>query len=296
MNDKTTAPVAPAATAATATPAAQPVATAEATPTVAPVEPTGKQAKVIDDYSGKRVFAATQHADALSYLAELQACSDFDTAKIVSNIGDGGITEGQVVVIAPYNEREVVETTGKKEQHTIGFLILQVPSLEDFNATVVGSSFILDQLYGRLAQSWLGITRKNMDENNGEAGELPTSVEMFVAITQRTRSGADMSAFNKYWKHFADWFKSRNITIKKATLQLYMSNKAEALRGAEKLENLVNEQVPNGLFVAFINQMISKCEADRIDPSVLQHWLATRDNQEAEVIEMSFDLDDLGAL
>lgn len=186
--------------------------------------------------------------------------------------------DGYGIAIFPVTKR------GANGNETIGACIGAVPSPELIAESEGGADYIQSAILSNVVAKLRNAVRPR--STGTAAASVPFTVTDFITSS---RGGETLATFKKLSGLFVKALKKKGVT--------FMTN--QLLRQTLQSSAFAEEQFPKfpqTAWTGVLNAMIVKAKAEKLDPSILENWLETRDNVELTVqdIDLSnFALDDI---
>jgi len=158
----------------------------------------------------------------------------------------------------------------------IGLVVAAIPTLDAVMQEANGRKFVEDAIASELAERVVSAVRPR-GESAEFGGTMPFSVAEFLAAGRRESGKA---TFNKIAGHFVKALKKKGIPfMSKGLLEQVLQSSAFAA-----------QQFPYSqeAWIKVLDAMIDYAKKEGLDPSILEHWKATRDQVEVEVPELDF--------
>ena len=213
-------------------------------------------------YFGPDVLAT----EGQTYLGMVSSIPD---VKISKNF-DEEIPAGFGVSIFPISRR------GAEGNEIIGVAVAAIPDPETIANHEKGSDFIRNVLISAFQAKVANAVRPRADGST--AGSIPASIEDF--ITSQRGSGS-----LKTYTAMATVFVK---TIKKMGIKFMTSQILKQTLQSKAFAESQFPKIPQDGWEKILHAMVSKAANEGLDPAILNHWLATRNDAEMHIAE---DLD-----
>lgn len=188
------------------------------------------------------------------------------------------IPDGFGLLVLPVSTR-LPEGKGNK---MIGVGVIPMPTFEHISSTDAGAEFIrnsvIDSLAAKVAN---GIRPKGEETTLGT--NYPRTFEDFIT-NRRGGAPGEMKAFNTFAPDIVKTLRGKGLVLDKAKLRMIFASKAAAEAEFPKIKQEV--------WTRLISAIIVKAEAERMDTSILNHWLEARDETEIDIRD-ELDISDL---
>ena len=230
----------------------------------------------------KAYFPSVKLPDAQVIIDSMNAvCSEYNLAVVFNFDTEKEFPVGYGIGIVPISKRHAGETI------TLGVAIAAIPDIATVQDHENGMQFVLDAVVGNMMAKLANAVRPRGD-NNETASSIPFSVEDF--ITSNRPEGV-LLAFRKYANAYVK-------VLKKGGLKLLTES---ILRQALQSKAFAEQQFPKvgqDKWLAILDNMIARAEADDMAVGMLAEWRKTRDSatlQDDDVDLADLDFADLDA-
>lgn len=154
-------------------------------------------------------------------------------------------------------------------------LVQPVPTLTQLLANDLGKAMVQSVMDKELNHRMVRPVR-TADDIQAVLGEMPATLEAYCATTREAGTGG-LATFNEYWKSVHDYVADKLERVSIARLRKNDLKKAfENAAWAEHYFPMLEEK---GDFVLILSGMITLAQGAEFDTTVLESWLANRDEQ-----------------
>lgn len=223
----------------------------------------------------KAYFASAELATAqVTVEAMNSVCEQYGLTVVFNFDPEKEFPAGYGIGIIPIAKRVGGETV------TLGVAIAAIPDVAEVQAHENGNQFVTDAVVGNMMAKLANAVRPR-GEQNETASSIPYSVDDF--ITSNRPEGV-LLAFRKYANAYVK-------VLKKSGLKLLTES---ILRQALQSKAFAEQQFPRvgqDKWLAILDNMIARAEADGVAAGMLTEWKQTRDS--ATLTDEDVDLSDL---
>lgn len=230
----------------------------------------------------KAYFPMAKLAEAQTTIDAMNGvCAEYNLAVVFNFDTEKEFPAGYGIGIIPIAKRSGGENI------VLGVAISAIPDVETVKEHENGNAFVVDAVVGNMMAKLANAVRPR-GENNETASSIPFTVEDF--ITSNRPEGV-LLAFRKYANAYVK-------VLKKGGLKLLTES---ILRQALQSKAFAEQQFPKvgqDKWLAILDNMIARAEADDIAVGMLAEWKTTRDSatlQDDDVDLADLDFADLDA-
>jgi hypothetical protein len=264
-------------------------------------------AKTVEkNMDNRRVFS-----DLESAVAYLEHCtteySDFDSIPFVCpGMTDGefdpaAYPEGYEIIVAKLNRQGTAKQREKgiASGGVVAIVMGAVPSVELLTSDTAGLDWLRGIIHKELNHVLVRPLREAVNVLS-VVSEVPTTLTAFISSGREAGSSL-LETFNTLYRRVNDVMSSKapvwkRARLNKQELRRCLESKAYALETASALE----DRGDNGdsLFVIALGLMLSGAKQKGLDSTLLERWMATRNETVIEVTadsdeDLDFDIDEL---